>query len=159
MAQVPALGGTDPLTFWLAGSGSKGRRKPGEMPSLPDRDALSPIGQRAQTVLLELVGGGQGRLQPSGPIPTDHLELLSELMAEWVDHYGINDGDYVTFRTRGCGGWYLLDRLVPLQNPNRWDSLRAGLYEHLRSVHGWTGVGKGPRFNVYQVPHEFIRRW
>ena len=152
------VGGTPPLQFWRPGSGKKGRRLAGELPAVPDSSTLSSVGQRAQRVLLDLVGGDNGRLHPSGAIPVGHLDVLTDLMAEWVRHYGTRSGDTVRFNTRGCGGWYVFDRLVPLQNPNRSDGLRAAVYEHLRTDHGWTGIGTGPRFNSYDIRSDFVAR-
>lgn len=148
--------GTAPLTYPPAGSlpGKKGSRTDAELTEVPDPESLTAVSRIAQSELLALVAsvGGRHGLEPTPAIPIGSLDTLIPLLEEWVDHYGDHLPDGVAFSRPGL--WHALDRLVPLQNPNRWDRLRKALTHELESK-GWVRSG-GPRGSKWWIPNRVV---
>ena len=139
--------GTPPLMFPAKGSADdRGRRTDAELPPPPAPESLSEIGRQAQDVLRLMVQRAGGRMAGAKKrITPDNLGILSDLMYEWAAHYGVRQAGGLRFSPHdegSWGGWYTFDRLVPLQDPNRWDPLRLAVYRHLESHRGWTRESK-----------------
>lgn len=148
--------GSAPLTYPPAGSlpGKKGSRTDAELTPVPNHASLTEVSRAAQAELLALVDsvGGRLGLEPTPAIPTGRLDLLVALLEEWVEHYGDQLPDGIAFSRPGL--WHALDRLVPMQNPNRWDRLRKALTRELEAK-GWVRSG-GPRGSKWWVPNRVV---
>lgn len=143
MGKAPELLGTPPLQFPAKGSGARGKRSLAELPPIPDAGSLTEPSRAAQRCLRLMVERSGGRLDPARQrIATEHLEVLADLMAEWATHYGERVDGGIRFNPYGRGGWYAFDRLVPLQDPNRWDPLRLDVFQHLEHSRGWARISK-----------------
>lgn len=121
-----------------AGSQDRGKRLAGELPPVPDAAALSDSARRAQAVLLVMVGEAGGRYNWGGTqIPVAEVSTLADMCEEWGRSQARRDRDGRLFFSGRPGLWHALDELVPLQDPNRWDQLRAAVIEELQT-RGWT---------------------
>ncbi len=135
--------GTDPLRYPAAGSltGKKKARTLTELPPVPAPDELTDACRAAQPALRELVEAAGGRLGFRGPgnmIGEGHIDVFVPVMREWAEHYGIRrDGGIELSRP---GLWHALERLYPLQDPNRIDRLRKAVLVELQRQ-GWTRNG------------------
>lgn len=135
--------GSEPLTYPDVGSltGKKKARTVAETPPIPDPGELTEIGRAAQPALRELVEAAGGRFGLRGPgnmIGEGHIAVFVDVMNEWAFHYGTQgDGGLVLSRP---GLWHALERLYPLQDPNRIDRLRRAVIVELQRQ-GWTRNG------------------
>jgi hypothetical protein len=113
----------------------RGRRPRDEVPAIPDVDDLTQLEARAQRALRALVESAGGRFESKVAIPIGYVEDLVALLDAWGHAYArqTNAGLYFTGQP---GLWQALDRLYPLQDPNRWDKLRAVLIAELEA-RGW----------------------
>jgi hypothetical protein len=158
-----SIGGSEPHEFFVAGSRTapRGARTEEELPPIPDPSCLPPAAARAQEALRRIVERAGGRLDPA----TDSIwtgvadeaaefAVVGDMLEEWVRHYGERLDGGVHFRSRGQGGWYAFDRLVPLQNPNRWDGFRKRAYTYLEEHRGWYRLGAGDRASDFWVPDD-----
>ncbi len=96
---------------------------------MPEAGDLSDIERRSQQVLRDLVEGAGGRFA-GGYIPEDHLGLLSVLFDTWGRRHAAESERGLKFSGRP-GLWHALDELYPLQDPNRWNNLRAAVIARL----------------------------
>ncbi len=132
--------GSDPLRYPDAGSltDKKKARTLAELPPVPGSGELTEVCRAAQPVLRELVEASGGRLGFRGPgnmIAVGHIDVFVPVMREWVEHYGTRRDGGVEFS--GPGLWHALERLYPLQDPNRIDGLRKAVIVELQQQ-GWT---------------------
>lgn len=119
-----------------AGSLPRGRRRPEEVPDVPQSSELTESEQKWQRLLQTLVEESGGRLGLKGPqIPVEHVDEFAELFSTWARHHMDSGDEYFNGRP---GLWHALDELYPLQDPNRWDRLRAAVLLELEGHRGWT---------------------
>ena len=111
---------------------------------------LTEIQQRARKALVSLVaqsGGVSGKAQ----IQQDQIPLLKELFTErFVERSQWHDDGAIV----RVDGWHAFDELVPLEDPNRWDRLRAEVYKSLEAD-GWVRT-QPPRGSEFIIPHAFL---
>lgn len=135
--------GTEPLRYPAAGSlmGRKKARTLAELPPVPVPDELTDACRAAQPALRELVEAAGGRLGLRGRgnmISEGHIDVFVPVMREWAEHYGTRrDGGIELSRP---GLWHALERLYPLQDPNRIDRLRKAVIVELQRQ-GWRRDG------------------
>lgn len=96
---------------------------------MPDAGDLSEIEQRSQQVLRDMVERAGGRFAGSY-IQEDHLGVLSVLFDTWGRRHAVETDRGLKFSGRP-GLWHALDELYPLQDPNRWNNLRAAVIARL----------------------------
>jgi hypothetical protein len=135
--------GTDPLRYPAAGSltGKKKARTLEELPPVPAPEELTDACRAAQPALRELVEAAGGRLGFRGPgnmIGAGHIDVFVPVMREWAEHYGTRRDGGIAFSRPGL--WHPLDRLYPLQDPNRIDDLRKAIIVELQRQ-GWRRNG------------------
>lgn len=135
--------GSEPLRYPNAGSlsGKKKARTVAEMPPVPAPEELTEVGRAAQPALRELVEAAGGRFGFRGPgnmIGEGHIDVFVPVMREWVEHYGTRRDGGIEFSRPGL--WHALERLVPLQDPNRIDRLRKAVLVELQDQ-GWSRNG------------------
>lgn len=111
------------------GSLGKGRRTRQETPPVPEVGDLTDIEQQAQRVLRDLVEAAGGRFA-GGAIGVGHLGVLSVLFDSWGRRHA-READRGLYFSGRPGLWHALDELYPLQDPNRWDNLRAAVIKRL----------------------------
>src|SRR5512144_1973831 len=113
-----------------AGSLTRGQRPRDEVPEVPVESALSSRGRAAQAALATLVEAAGGRYGTGSPIAVADVGLLADLFDEWArGHAERRDGQL--YFNGHPGLWHALDGLYPLQDPNRWDRLRAAVIVEL----------------------------
>jgi len=144
--------GTDPLRYPAAGSltGKKKARTLTELPPVPAPDELTDVGRAAQPALRELVEAAGGRLGFRGPgnmIGEGHIDVFVPVMREWAEHYGARRDGGIEFSRPGL--WHALERLYPLQDPNRIDRLRKTVIVELQRQ-GWSR--NGARSSKWWIP-------
>lgn len=125
------------------GSLGRGRKTREETAPLPDRSQLNDLEGRAQTALKGLVddAGGRWGLIDAKSIPVGHLDLVVDLLARWMVQYSTPHKQSGRAYFPGRPGlWHALDDLVPLQDPNRWNPLRAAATAEL-SERGFERIG------------------
>lgn len=135
--------GRVPLRYPDAGSlsGKKKARTLAELPPVPQPAELTEVGRAAQPALRELVEAAGGRLGFRGPgnmIGEGHIDVFIPVMREWVEHYGSRRDGGIEFSRPGL--WHALERLYPLQDPNRIDRLRKAVLVELQRQ-GWSRNG------------------
>lgn len=130
-----------------AGSLPDGRRRRDEVPPIPDPADLDDLERRAQEALKSLVDEAGGRFNRTGAIRIDHLGLLSLLFDAWARRQASTTDLGVYFSGRP-GLWKALDRLYPLQDPNRWDGLRAAVIEWLEQGSWRRSPPRGSGFDL-----------
>lgn len=124
--------------IWLmtkeAGSLPRGRRRDDEVPPVPD--VSGPAEREVQTLLRRLVDRAGGRFGrgPAIPTPRDVAPLVDYFEA-WVRENSVPRRGERYFSGQP-GLWFALDSLYPLQDPNRWDRLRAQILLELEA-RGW----------------------
>lgn len=114
------------------GPSQEGEEEEGESkppPPRPPDGQLTDIQRQAQGVLKELVDRAGGP-SASGQISVDHLAPLRNLFNEWAHTHGESTDVGVFFAGRP-GLWHALDELCPLDDPNRWDTLRKAVIASL----------------------------
>ena len=133
------------------GSLPRGRRLAHEVPAVPDAAELSIFDRRVQDELRTLVerAGGRMGLQGARPIPVGEISLLANAFERWARQRATtkNGRDYFSGRP---GFWHAFDSYYPLQDPNRWDGLRAAVTTELVS-RGWQRIGT-PRGSSWYLP-------
>src|SRR4051794_14190397 len=74
-------------------------------------------------------------------IPVDHVDLIADLLAKWMVQHSAphRQTGRPYFPGRPCL-WRAFDDLVPLQDPNRWNPLRAAATAEL-STRGFERIG------------------
>jgi hypothetical protein len=94
--------------------------------------------------------GGQSA---SGPVVVDGLVAIAALFQVWAEHLGASEnlapGTMFRFESQP-GLWRALQALVPLDDPDRWNALRAAVIKRLESL-GWEREVP-PRGSVFRVP-------
>jgi len=108
------------------GSLPRGRRLRHEVATIPDANDLSDLDARAQRALGAMVEKAGGRFDSKTAIAADHVELLTELLDTWGRRYATHTETGLYFGGQP-GLWHAFDQLYPLQDPNRWDRLRAAV--------------------------------
>jgi len=133
------------------GSLSRGRRRRDEVPDIPDSADLNGIERTAQAALRTLVEKAGGRFDsPSATrIPAGHVSVLADLLDRWGRDNAEQRAEGLYFSGRP-GLWHSLDRLYPLQDPNRWDALRMAVIIELED-RGWRRVTP-PRGTAFYLP-------
>jgi hypothetical protein len=122
------------------------------VPPVPPPSGLTEVERGAQTVLRDLVerAGGRMGLRGTGVRAVVH-ESVVVLLQEWAYRHAVEDGRTLRFPGQP-GMWQALDRLYPLQDPNRWDGIRkANLAELERR--GWHRLGS-VRGSAYELPSD-----
>lgn len=67
-----------------------------------------------------------------------HLDVVCALLDDWARaRSSVGSDGRRRFDAMGQSTWGALDRLVPLQDPNRWDSLRKAAIQWLEATGGW----------------------
>lgn len=125
------------------GSLPRGRRRDEEVPPVPQVEAPAEV--EVQGVLRSLVERAGGRFGRQAPVPVpDDLTVLVDYVEAWVRSLSVPREGELHFSGRP-GLWLALDHLYPLQDPNRWDRLRADLLRSLAD-RGWhkTRPPRGP---------------
>jgi hypothetical protein len=146
--------GTPPLRYPDVGTlpGKKGARTIAELPPIPEPASLSAVGVVGQRAFQELVTAAGGRLGFRGDgnsIPVGNLDAFVPVMEEWAAHYGSRRIGGLEMRRPGL--WHAIDRLCPLQDPNRVDALRAAVLGRLEE-RGW--VRNGVRGSSWWIPDQ-----
>ena len=135
------------------GSLARGRRHAHEVPPIPKADELTSFERRVQDELRTLVerAGGRMGLQGSRPIPVGDISLLTDAFDRWARLRSTtkNGRDYFSGRP---GFWHAFDEYYPLQDPNRWDGLRAAVTTELTS-RGWDRIG-APKGSSWYLPDD-----
>ena len=132
-----------PVCIELRGSGmskeggslSRCRRLRHEVPEVPPPDDLNTVERAAQVVLRSLVETAGGRFESTTAIPLGSLAEIADLLDAWGRSNATERSDGRYFGGRP-GLWHALDRLCPLQDPNRWDRLRKEVILELEH-RGW----------------------
>ena len=132
-----------------AGSLVRGRRPRDEVPDVPPTDDLDQLGRDAQRVLAEMVDGAGGRFDSNRQIPVAHLGVLTDLLDRTGRRNAAERDGRLVFSGRP-GLWHALDELYPLQDPNRWDTLRAAIVSELEG-RGWERISP-PRGSSFVLP-------
>lgn len=119
------------------GSLPRGRRRHDEVPGIPAADGLNHVERVAQRGLRELVeeAGGRFDTPTTKRIGVGHIGDLADLFEAWGRDNAGSRGERCYFAGRP-GFWHALDRLYPLQDPNRWDALRVEVIVELEA-RGW----------------------
>lgn len=133
------------------GSLDRGRRLRHEVPSVPPRSGLSNLGAEVQDELRLLVERSGGRFD--SPTVTSVPLGDVQLIARYLDGWARAGSEFQSGRVRFAGRpglWHALDDLYPLQDPNRWDRLRAAVLADLES-HGWVRESP-PRGTTWILP-------
>lgn len=131
------------------GSLPRGRRRRHEVPEVPDPSSLTRVEQEAQAVLRSSVEAAGGRFGTER-IPVRSLDALVSLLDAWGRDHAEGTGRGLYFNGRP-GLWHALDRLYPLQDPNRWDPLRLAVTRQLEKERGWERRNK-PRGSGFDLP-------
>jgi hypothetical protein len=132
-----------------AGSLPRGRRPRHEVPEVPRPEDLTNIERAAQCALRSLVETAGGWFDSSTAIALGSIAELADLLDAWGRSNATERSDGLYFRGRP-GLWHALDRLYPLQDPNRWDSLRKELILELEH-RGWRRASP-PRGVSFYLP-------
>lgn len=132
-----------------AGSLTRGKRRRDEIPDVPVESDLSELERTAQRVLIDMVEKAGGRFDSGRPIPVAHLDVLTDLLADFGRRHADERDGRLVFSGRP-GMWHALDDLCPLQDPNRWDKLRASLAVQLER-RGWRRISP-PRGSSFVIP-------
>lgn len=121
-----------------SGSLARGRRHADETPDPPATESLNPQDAEAQRVLRRLVERAEGRLpvQSRGAVPVGDLGVLAPYVERWAIRISHQTASGRVYSGRP-GAWHAFDELYPLQDPNRWDALRAAVFDELQTRHGW----------------------
>jgi hypothetical protein len=99
-----------------------------------------------------MVDAAGGRLDPARGTPKlTRPDPVIEVVNEWVGHYGDHRDGGIHYDGNDNGLWHAFDRLVPLQDPNRWTGFRKQAFDHLERHHGWRREG-GSRSPKWWVP-------
>jgi hypothetical protein len=130
------------------GSLPRGRRLRHEVPNVPTADALSTVEREAQSVLRALVEQVGGRFGSKRPVPVEKVDVLTTLFDEWAERYGTSFDKGIHFSGRP-GLWQALDALYPLEDPNRWDTLREAIIAALEEKN-WRRVSP-PRGSAFDI--------
>jgi hypothetical protein len=130
------------------GSLPRGRRLPDELPDVPPSADLTSPERSAQALLRSLVESAGGR-QGSTSIPLGYISELADLLDSWARGYASSRPDGLYFNGRP-GLWHALDRLYPLEDPNRWDALRKEVILELEH-RGWRRA-RPPRGSGFHLP-------
>lgn len=100
----------------------------------------------AQRCLRDLVAKS-----PSGSIRVGHVEALAELFDEWAHGHAEQQGGAVFFTGKGGTGlWHVLQGLCPIDDPRRWNGLRAAVVAHLEGSGRWRRV-RPPRGSTFEL--------
>lgn len=125
------------------GSLPRGRRREDEVPPVPAVDA--PAEAEVQAILRTLVERAGGRFGAASPVPLPRdVGPVVDYFDAWVRANAVPREGELYFTGRP-GLWWALDSLYPLQDPNRWDRLRAAVLLELEG-RGWykTRPPRGP---------------
>lgn len=132
------------------GSLGRGRRTSERTPPLPTAEGLLESERVLQQELCRLVERVGGRWGLRGaPVPIGDVRLLANGVEEWVKRHETRLHGRRYFAGRP-GLWHFLDDLYPLQDPNRWDTLRLAITDELLQ-RGWERVG-GSRGSAWYLP-------
>jgi len=131
------------------GSLPRGRRLRHEVPEVPRPDDLTDIERQAQVALRTLVESAGGRFDSTTPIPLGGITELADLLDAWGRTHATERSEGLYFGGRP-GLWHALDRLYPLQDPNRWDKLRQEAINELEH-RGWRRASP-PRGASFYLP-------
>lgn len=127
------------------------RRAAPERHARPHRDALfegelTTAQAAAQRCLKDLVGKSR-----AGSVRVGHVETLAELFDEWAYDHAEQKGGALLFAGKGGTGlWHVLQGLCPLDDPQRWNNLRAAVVAHLESSGRWRRV-RPPRGSTFEL--------
>ena len=126
-------------------STTPGRHAAPHPDALFDRD-LTSAQATAQRCLRELVASS-----PSGSIRVGHVEALAELFDEWAHAHAERRGTALFFTGKGGTGlWHVLQGLCPIDDPTRWNGLRAAVVAHLEAGERWKRV-RPPRGSSFEL--------
>lgn len=131
------------------GSLPRGRRLPHEVPDIPSTADLTSLERASQALLRSLVESAGGRRGTSTAIPVGHTSELADLLDAWGRANAVSRADGLYFGGRP-GLWHALDRLYPLEDPNRWDALRKEIVLELEH-RGWRRASP-PRGSSFYLP-------
>jgi hypothetical protein len=131
------------------GSLPRGRRLRHEVPDVPLPAELNPTERAAQVALRSLVESADGRFDSKTAIPLGSNTELVRLFDEWARANASDRPEGLYFGGRP-GLWHALDRLYPLQDPNRWDALRKEVILELEHK-GWRRASP-PRGIAFYLP-------
>jgi hypothetical protein len=102
--------------------------------------------RRELSGLVSRAGGEQGRKQ----IQVGDVEVLADLFDAWARYHGTAEpGGGIWFGPKP-GLWHALQGVVPIDDTNRWDSLRKDVVKHLEAERGWQRQSppRGSRFFI-----------
>lgn len=131
------------------GSLPRGRRLRHEVPEVPRPEDLNTVERTAQVALRSLVEAAGGRFDSTTVIPLGSLAEIADLLDAWGRSNATERSDGLYFGGRP-GLWHALDRLYPLQDPNRWDRLRKEVIAELEH-RGWRRASP-PRGVSFYLP-------
>lgn len=126
--------------------GNRGVLAADEVPAIPDASQLTQLQRNAQRSLCELVEKNGGRYGVGGQLPVGHLDAVVPLLDWWARERTVDRRGRLYFSGRP-GQYVALQELYPLQDPNRWDRLRAAALAELQGK-GWVRARppRGPGF-------------
>jgi len=108
--------------------------------------ALTSIQATAQRCLLDVV-----ETSAQGSIRVGHVEALAEVFDEWAHNHAEQHGAALYFTGKGGTGlWHVLQGLCPIDEPRRWNNLRAAVVAHLESAGRWRRVSP-PRGSTFEL--------
>ncbi|MBI2708088.1 MAG: hypothetical protein HYX34_00075 [Actinobacteria bacterium] len=117
------------------GSLPRGRRLRHEVPEVPRTEDLTTVERTAQPRWDHWSEEGGGRFDSATAIPLGSITELADLLDAWGRSNASEHTEDLYFGGRP-GLWHALDRLYPLQDPNRWDRLRKKVILELEH-RGW----------------------
>lgn len=87
----------------------------------------------------------------AGSIRVGHIEALAALFDEWAHNHSEHQGQALCFTGKaGTGLWHVLQGLCPLDDPTRWNGLRAAVVAHLQMSGRWRRV-RPPRGSTFEL--------
>lgn len=99
-----------------------------------------------QRVLRDLVAQ-----RGTGAVHVGHLDSLAEVFDEWArEHADLRDGRWFFTGKGGTGLWHVLQGLCPIEDPTRWNGLRAQVVAHLEVSGRWRRT-QPPRGSTFEL--------
>lgn len=125
------------------------RARDRDAPPHPDAvfgSGLTVAQETAQRCLRDLVTKSS-----TGSIRVGHIDALAELFDEWGRAHAERRRDASFFTAKGGTGlWHVLQGLCPIDDPTRWNGLRATVVAHLEASGRWRRV-RPPRGSTFEL--------
>lgn len=135
------------------GSLGNGRKTLNELQPVPVASTLAQAERLVQAVLLDAVEDAGGRLglplSATAQVQLDDIDVVVDYAEAWVRSHA-EEKERGLYYPGQPGLWHCLDDLVPLQDPNRWNTLRLALTRAFED-RGWERQG-GVRGKAWLIP-------